>query len=69
MVTTRFGSGDTIDYASAEALQSDGKTVVAGYSNASGSYALALARHLPNDITGAFIAVLTPGGPPIDSAL
>jgi hypothetical protein len=51
MVTTRFGSGDTNDYASAVAIQPDGRMVVAGYSDAGGSYALSLARYLPNDTT------------------
>ncbi len=47
MVLTDFGGGSN-DHGGALALQSDGKIVVAGYSDASGSTAFALARYLPN---------------------
>jgi uncharacterized delta-60 repeat protein len=46
-VLTDFGSGSS-DGASALAIQSDGKIVVAGYSTASGSHDFALARYWPN---------------------
>ena len=44
LVTTDFGSGSS-DQAYALAIQSDGKTVVVGYTDASGSYDFALARY------------------------
>jgi uncharacterized delta-60 repeat protein len=46
-VLTNFG-GESFDVAAALALQPDGKIVVAGQSDASGSYDFALARYLPN---------------------
>jgi uncharacterized delta-60 repeat protein len=46
-VTTTFGSGGD-DGPSALALQADGKIVVAGSSNARGTYDFALARYRPN---------------------
>ena len=45
-VLTNFGTSDDVAYALA--LQPDGKIVVAGYSNASGSLDFALARYLSN---------------------
>jgi uncharacterized delta-60 repeat protein len=46
-VLTDFGSGG-FDYGSALAIQSNGKIVVAGSSEVSGTSAFALARYLPN---------------------
>jgi uncharacterized delta-60 repeat protein len=46
-VLTDFGSG-SFAYVTAVAIQADGKIVVAGESNASGSRDFALARYLPN---------------------
>jgi uncharacterized delta-60 repeat protein len=47
MVTTDFG-GSGQDVAYAMAIQADGRIVVAGYSNASGSVDFALARYTPS---------------------
>lgn len=46
---TSFGSGPAVDFAYGVAIQPNGRIVVAGYSNQSGSgYLFAVARYLPN---------------------